>query len=194
MTKFGYARVSTASQYDNYSIEIQKEKLIKEGVKEKDIFVDVQTGTEMMRDEFTKLVEKVETGDSIIVTRMDRFSRTFSGAIPICAQLKEKGVQLVCLDAPGAGTEGVGELFMMMILWLAESDYKGRKARQSEGIAKAKADKKYKGRKSRITPELKKKIKEFIDVRNYRKVDLPGILHVSRSTIYRALKEMNDKK
>jgi hypothetical protein len=49
-----------------------------------------------------------------------------------------------------------------------------RRMRQLEGIAKAKADKKYKGRKSRITPELKKKMKDLLNGRNYKKQDLAG--------------------
>jgi DNA invertase Pin-like site-specific DNA recombinase len=73
--KYGYIRVSTKSQaIDGNSIEAQKEALLVAGVES--LFIDTYTGSKMQRPAFSELLEKVSEGDTIVITKIDRFART----------------------------------------------------------------------------------------------------------------------
>lgn len=72
---YGYARVSTVGQAkDGNSLEAQKAALTAAGATE--IFVDTFTGTKMERPEFDRLNGLLKGGDTLIVTKLDRFART----------------------------------------------------------------------------------------------------------------------
>ncbi len=68
MRKFGYARVSTSQQ----SLVAQKEALLKEGVKSSRIFTDIGSRADLDREGLNLLRIKVEEGDLVLVTRLDR--------------------------------------------------------------------------------------------------------------------------
>ena len=71
MRFFGYARVSTSQ----HSLEIQKQALKNAGVKESRIFFDKSTGGNIDRPELNSLLVKVEEGDVVLVTKLDRLGR-----------------------------------------------------------------------------------------------------------------------
>ena len=69
--KFGYARVSTSQQ----SLELQKKELLNSGVREDRFFSDIVSGSQFDRDGLNLLLLKVEKGDEVVVTRLDRLGR-----------------------------------------------------------------------------------------------------------------------
>ena len=72
---YGYARVSTKGQAkDGNSLEAQERALKEAGANE--IYIDAFTGTKTDRPEFDKLMERIEEGDTLIVTKLDRFARS----------------------------------------------------------------------------------------------------------------------
>lgn len=71
MTKYGYARVSTASQ----STKEQIQQLLENGVEKKNIFSEKFTGTKRDRPKFNQLLAGLKPGDEIVVTKLDRFAR-----------------------------------------------------------------------------------------------------------------------
>ena len=73
--KYGYARVSTPHQ----DLEAQLQALEKEGCEI--IYKDKFTGTKTDRPEFNKLIEILKEGDTLVVTKLDRFARTTSDGI-----------------------------------------------------------------------------------------------------------------
>ncbi|MBE1556559.1 DNA invertase Pin-like site-specific DNA recombinase [Filibacter limicola] len=68
--KYGYARVSTASQ----DLEAQLQALEKEGCDK--IYSEKFTGTKADRPQFVELLSILEEGDTLMVTKLDRFART----------------------------------------------------------------------------------------------------------------------
>ena len=70
----GYARVSTKRQERGTSLDDQRAALQAEGCQE--IYQDVYSGASMARPEFDRLCSEVQPGDTIVVTKMDRFART----------------------------------------------------------------------------------------------------------------------
>ena len=77
---YGYARVSTKNQmiYGN-SLEQQEEQLKQAGAVK--IYKDAFTGTKDHRPNFDKLINELDDGDCLMVTKPDRLARSFLQAV-----------------------------------------------------------------------------------------------------------------
>jgi DNA invertase Pin-like site-specific DNA recombinase len=116
---YGYARVSTQHQKkDGSSLGDQETKLITAGAQE--IITDSFTGTKMERPEFTKLLSKLQDGDTLIVTKLDRFARTAVEGGAIIKSLHEQGVIIDILNMGKADNTPMGKLMITMLLAFAE--------------------------------------------------------------------------
>ena len=98
-TVYGYCRISTARQ----NIERQ-ERNIKEYDSNAVILKEAYTGTDMERPIFTKLMNKVREGDTIIFDSVSRMSRTAEGGFKMYKELFNIGVDLVFLKEPHIST------------------------------------------------------------------------------------------
>ena len=90
--KYGYARVSTLDQ----KLENQIEQLKNAGAEK--IVQEKLTGTTKQRPEFQDLLARLEVGDTLIVTKLDRFARNTKEALEIIQSLFEKGVSIHILN------------------------------------------------------------------------------------------------
>lgn len=190
---FGYIRVSTTDQQENFSLKNQREQLIKKGVPEEKIFEDICSGTTLDRPALQKLLEQIKAGDVIYITRFDRFSVNLLRGFSKVNEIREKGAKIVFLDIPETSNPLFSDFFMLIIAYFAEYDYNLRKERQKEGIAKAKLAGKYKGRRTVITPQLKEKINELVIQKKVKKTDVASLLRISPGTLYKALKIMEQE-
>ncbi|BFH61134.1 recombinase family protein [Paenibacillus azoreducens] len=99
MPKYGYARVSTVGQSRHgNSLEHQVNQLLSEGVDQSFIFVDNFTGSKMDRPQFTKLLQILKAGDTLVVTKLDRFARSTVEGEKIVKNLIERGVRIHILN------------------------------------------------------------------------------------------------
>ena len=95
----GYGRVSSKGQETNgNSLEDQKNKLLEAGCAEEDIVLETYTGTKVDRPKFTKLVAELEEGDTLVVTKLDRFARTASEGSELVKSLLSRGVNVHILN------------------------------------------------------------------------------------------------
>ena len=69
---FGYARVSTEEQ----SIHLQVDALLKEGITEKNIYIDKVSGIKSERKNLNKLLDQLREGDTLVVWKLDRLVRS----------------------------------------------------------------------------------------------------------------------
>lgn len=116
---YGYARVSTKGQ-DRYgnSIQDQTDKLREAGCDV--IYHDSFTGTKMDRPEFGKLLSKLQAGDTLIVTKLDRFARTAADGAKTVQKLVERGVEVNVLNMGRADNTPMGKLMITILLGFAE--------------------------------------------------------------------------
>lgn len=70
---YGYMRVSTAGQVKGNSLEEQKRVLEANGAAV--IYQDTFTGTKSSRPNLSILLDKLQEGDTMVVTKLDRFAR-----------------------------------------------------------------------------------------------------------------------
>ena len=116
---YGYARVSTMKQQRNgSSLEEQVARLKEAGATA--IYQDSYTGTKIDRPAFTEMIGKLQPGDTLIVTKLDRFARTAIEGGQIVQQLHDKGVTINILNMGVADNTPMGKLMVTMLLAFAE--------------------------------------------------------------------------
>ena len=95
--KFAYARVSTRKQLrDGNGLEEQIAKLKAEGYDE--LVVEEFTGSTTNRPAFDSLIKRLSSGDSLIVTKLDRIARSTSQGSALISTLLNKGVAVHILN------------------------------------------------------------------------------------------------
>ena len=96
---YGYIRVSTIKQAnEGNSLEGQKKLLLGNGVSEANIYQDTYTGTKADRPQFKILLDKLKEGDTLVVTKLDRFARSMIEGSKIVSELIERGVKVNVLN------------------------------------------------------------------------------------------------
>lgn len=136
-TIYGYARVSTMSQ----SLAPQKEALMNQGVLRKNIFSDKFTGTKTDRPAFSQLLDTVKSGDTVIVTKLDRFARNTKEALQVIDQLFKKNISIHVLNLGRIENNPVGKMMYTLLLSVAEMEREMIVERSQEGKAYAKKHK-----------------------------------------------------
>ena len=116
---YGYARVSTTGQEQNgNSLADQETKLREAGAQT--IFSDVFTAKTMQRPEFTKLLHILQPGDTLIVTKLDRFARTAAEGAQTVQELLSKGITVDILNMGRVDDSPIGRLLVQVLLSFAE--------------------------------------------------------------------------
>lgn len=96
---YGYIRVSTIKQAnEGNSLEGQQKLLLENGVQLENIYQDAYTGTKADRPNFTKLIDKLQSGDTLVVTKLDRFARSMIEGSKIVTELIDRGVKVNVLN------------------------------------------------------------------------------------------------
>jgi DNA invertase Pin-like site-specific DNA recombinase len=179
LSVIGYARVSSIGQ----SLDVQLDQLKAAGCEK--IFSEKMSGRSAAdRPQFALAMDYVREGDVLVVTRMDRLSRSLTDLRLTIDQLSAKGVGFKALQQAGLDTtRPEGKLMLAMLGAFAEFENDIRKERQSEGICKAKAAGVYKGRKATIPTNDVKRLR----AEGVRPTDIARQLKIGRASVYRAL-------
>ena len=191
--QYGYARVSSKEQAENSSLESQKTELIKLGVPEENIYLEVGSATDVIQNRpiFFKLIHQIlKEGDLLAVTKLDRCSRNTLSFLQLKNQLAEKGVAFWVLDLPHEYLENSPscQLISTALAAIAEFETARRLERQRQGIEAAKQKNKYKGRKSVVTQDLIKTVEKYKNL-GVSVTEIARITGRCRSTIYKVLKD-----
>jgi DNA invertase Pin-like site-specific DNA recombinase len=188
--KYGYARVSSKSQESNSSIESQKEELIKQGVLENNIRIEVGSAAKEIKNRpiFQKLIGELKENDLLMVTKIDRCSRNTLEFLKLQDILFKKGVTFVALDLPTSMDLATNKLIATTLSGIAEFENARRKERQKQGIRTAQKEGKYTGRKTLINKTLIAKVKDLKENSNLSVSEIARLLGISPPTIYKVLK------
>lgn len=116
---YGYARVSTLGQSrDGNSLEEQINALKEYGCEE--IVTEAFSGKTMDRPEFQKLISKLREGDTLVVTKLDRFARTTIEGVQTVQDLFHKGIKVHILNMGLVEDTNIGRLILTIMLAFAE--------------------------------------------------------------------------
>lgn len=139
MMIYGYARVSTKGQArDGNSLSEQKNKLKEAGADT--IYTDSFTGTKLERPAFEKLLHTIQSGDTLVVTKLDRIARSASQGSELLQSLIRRGVKVHVLNMGMMDNTPTGKLIMNVMFAFAEFERDMIVQRTQEGkeIAKQK--------------------------------------------------------
>ena len=185
MARIGYARVSTRDQHP----EAQRERLEATGCTR--IFTDKgASGARASRPEWDRCLDRLEAGDTLVCTKLDRIGRSVRNLMDVSSLLQERGVDLVCLDQPIDTTTAQGKLFFTILAAFAEFERDLIRERTRDGLAATTARGRNGGRKRRLTEEQKATARKLrADGHSIRAIGqlLGNGKPVSRQTVYRAL-------
>lgn len=149
---FAYCRVSTADQTTaNQVAEIANAGF---AVEPQRVIEEVVSGSvpAMERKGFARLLDKLEAGDVLIVTKLDRLGRNAMDVRSTVEHLQAGGVRVHCLALGGVDlTSSAGKMTMSVIAAVAEFERDLLIERTQSGLARAKAAGKVLGRPQALT-------------------------------------------
>ncbi|CAH0497216.1 recombinase family protein [Novosphingobium sp. CECT 9465] len=183
---FAYCRVSTTDQtHENQILEIQSAGF---HLEPRRVIAETVSGSTaaMEREGFRRLVDRLESGDVLVVTKLDRLGRNAMDVRATVEQLAELSVRVHCLALGGVDlTSPAGKMTMAVIAAVAEFERDLLIERTQAGLSRAKAQGKKLGRPASLTPEQMETVRK----RRQEGTSL-GVLSkefgVSRSAIQRA--------
>jgi DNA invertase Pin-like site-specific DNA recombinase len=181
--KYGYARVSPGGKSE--SVDAQARQLAKAGCKK--VFRDVHvSGAKTDRAQLRRVIEALEAGDVLMVTRLDRLARSTRDLLNILAAITERKAGFRSLgDAWADTTTSHGRLMLTVLGGLAEFERDLIRKRTSEGRERAKARGVKLGRRPKLTPHQQQEAIKRRDSGNETLADIARSYNVSHSTISR---------
>jgi len=175
----GYARVSTTDQ----NLELQIDALKKAGCK--NIFTDKLSGTKDDRPGLIELLKFARSGDTIVVWKLDRLSRSLKSLISLVNDLSERGISFISLNESIDTTSTGGKLIFHIFSSLAEFEREVIRDRTKAGLASARSRGRVGGRPKSIKGADYSMI-EFLIKQNSAPVEeIIRKFNISRSTYYR---------
>jgi len=177
--KYGYARVST----DGQSVAAQVAALKQAGAEE--VFKEVASGAKSNRTQLHRVLNRLQKGDVLVVTRLDRLARSTRDLLNTLAFITDKKAAFRSLgDAWADTTTPHGRLMLKVLAGLTEFERELIRARTSEGRQRGKERGVKLGRKFKLTSHQQK---EAIARRDRREtlMDIARSYNVSHSTISR---------
>ena len=160
---FAYARVSTIEQEpENQIREIEAAGFSIEPYR---IIPETVSGSVAIakRKGFNRLLDKMEQGDVLIVTKLDRLGRDAIDVSQTVAKLEKSGIKVHCLALGGVDlTSSAGKMTMGVINAVAQFERDLLIERTQAGLARAKAQGKSLGRPPALSNEQKKIVHQKI--------------------------------
>ena len=188
---YGYARVSTVGQAkDGNSLEAQRAALTAAGATE--IFVDTFTGTKMERPEFERLNSLLKGGDTLIVTKLDRFARTVGQASELITDLIDRRITVNVLNLGILDNSSTSVLMRNILLAFSQFERDMIVERTQEGRAIARTKEGYReGRPQKYTGEQLRHALDLLNTHSYTQVE--KMTGISKSTLIREKKKRKNQ-
>jgi DNA invertase Pin-like site-specific DNA recombinase len=182
--KIGYARVSTEAQ----DLTSQRNALVALEVPVERIYVDHGlTGTNRARPGLREALAACRSGDTLVVTKLDRLARSLRDARDIVDELTTRQVKLSLGGSVHNPADPVGRLLFNVLAMVAEFESDLIKMRTRESLAVARAAGKLRGRKPKLNPRQEAHLVDLHRAGEKTPAELAELFGVGRSTVYRAI-------
>ncbi|WP_309259672.1 recombinase family protein [Bacillus cereus] len=180
MTIYGYARVSTKEQnLDTQLKQLQSYKC--------DVIVEEKyTGATFKRPELDKLLKAMESGDKLIITRVDRLGRNTKELLTLVEDLQARDITLFIIELGIEATHRNGKLFLTILSALAENERELLAEKRQAGIKLAKEKGVKLGRKGKAKGQVQHAI-ELWKTKEYTIKEIETSTNVSKSILYREI-------
>lgn len=184
---YGYARVSTKGQAkDGNGLDVQKAALEAAGAEE--IYEEAFTGTKKDRPVLNKLLNELQQGDTLVVTKLDRIARSASQGAELVKGLLEKGVTVRILNMGILDDTPAGKLVTTVMFAFAEFERDMIVERTQEGKAIARMNPNFReGRPRKFSPVQIQHALSLLEDYSYKQVE--AMTGISVPTLSRAKRE-----
>src|SRR6201988_4573892 len=181
--KYGYARVSPGGKSE--SVDAQTRQLTNAGCRK--VFRDVHvSGAKTDRAQLRRLLDEIDDGDVVMVTRLDRLARSTRDLLNVLAAITGKRAGFRSLgDTWADTTTSHGRLMLTVLGGLAEFERDLIRARTGEGRARAVANGVKLGRKPKLTPHQQNEARQRVAAGNETLREIARSYNVHNSTISR---------
>lgn len=178
---FGYARVSTEGQ----NLDRQLDALEKYGVDI--IYNEKMTGTKKDRPELQKMLERMTTGDVIIIEALSRLGRSTRDLIELMELFNKRGVDLISLKESIDTSTSTGKLIFTVMSAISQFERDVIADRTKEGLNAARARGRIGGR-PKVNSETISKAVKLYESKQYSVKDIVALTGVKRATLYKYLR------
>ena len=179
---YGYARVSTVDQ----NLDRQKDALKKYGVDR--LFCEKISGAKKSRPELDRMLSILERGDSVIVESLSRLGRSVKNLSELMEYFNENEIRLVSLKESIDTKSATGRLFFTIISSLSAFERETLIETNNEGLSAARARGRLGGRPKSDANALKKAVALY-QTKQYTLREVTDLTGISKSTLYRAIKD-----
>jgi DNA invertase Pin-like site-specific DNA recombinase len=176
----GYARVST----DGQSVHAQARQLKAVGAQK--VWRETASGAKTDRAQLRRVLDQLDAGDVLMVTRLDRLARSTRDLLNIMATIADKRAGFRSLGDTWADTTTAhGRLMLTVLGGLAEFERDLIRVRTSEGRLRAVANGVRLGRKPTLTPHQRREAIKRVNAARETLGEIARSYNVSRWTISR---------
>ena len=179
----GYARVSTVEQ----NLDLQLDALKKAGCEK--IYEDIASGSKTKRDGLKRILSFIRNGDTLVVWKLDRLGRSLRHLIIVVNRLINNGVFLISLQEKIDTNSPGGKLVFHVFGALAEFERDIIRERTIAGLNAARERGRVGDRKRVMDKKMIRMARTLMADHKTKVKDVCTTLGVSRSTLYRYLKE-----
>lgn len=183
----GYARVSTVEQ----NLDRQVDQLLQEGCER--IYQEKISGTQSDRPEFTRMIDALRAGDTVIVSELTRLSRSTKDLIELVEKFNETGVNIKSLKEPWLDTTTPhGRLVFSIFAGISQFERDLIQLRTIEGLKAARA----RGHKGGRPPKDPKTVELALKLYDSKACSVSEILRttgISKATLYAYLSKRKKK-
>ncbi|MCC3734705.1 recombinase family protein [Rouxiella badensis] len=183
--KYGYVRVSTKEQNT-----ARQETALKPLCDE--LVIDKVSGKNADRPQLQALLQRVRSGDSVVVKSVDRLARNTKDLLTLLDALMDKGVAVQFIDNNLTFDAGdpTSRFMITMLGAVGELERSFIRQRQTEGIAIAKEEGKFKGRSK--NKELRAEVRKQLE-RGLSNDEVAKLAGCGVATVYRIKRELNSE-
>jgi DNA invertase Pin-like site-specific DNA recombinase len=179
----GYARVSTLEQNER----LQTDALDRAGCER--LFTDHASGAKAHRPELDHMLDTLRKGDTLVVWKLDRLGRSVQNLVDLMNLLQSRGVGFRSLTENMDTTTPGGVLVFNVFAAMAQFERDLIRERTNAGLQAARARGHKGGRPSKLDGKQRVRIRELYRSRALTVQEIADQYHVSRKTIYNAIRE-----
>src|SRR6266566_2799313 len=178
----GYAR---ASEGDDQTNLLQAKALRAAGCKR--IFEEAASGGRWDRPELHRMLDQLRAGDTIVVWKLDRLSRSLKDMLHIMERIAQAGAGFRSITESIDTTTPAGRMLMQMVGSFAEFERAMIRERTQAGLAVARAQGRIGGRRPKLGPQQQAAIVDMVTSGRQTQAATARLFHVHPATVSRLL-------
>ena len=176
----GYARVSKGDEQNN---ALQARALKAAGCRK--LFEEAASGGRWDRPELHRMLDQLREGDTVVVWKLDRLSRSLKDVLHIMERIAEAGAGFRSLTESIDTTTPAGRMMMQMVGSFAEFERAMIRERTSAGLAAARAEGRVGGRRKKLDAAKRREIAESVITGRKSGAEMARLYNVSQPTVSR---------